>query len=218
MTYPDDESDRTPTQAELDAMDLAALTRSSTESHVGYPARQTAEGPPPAALVRDAWVFWWIAAAAGIASAVYLLLNIGSISDSLQQRLVDDIASEGPNAKAPADQFNGLAHFLPPFMLVVLVVLLVMQYVLLRATGVHHSRNSRNIFLALVLINLVCIPTGMDLLQFAKDAKTMVIVGWIQFGALILAALCTLRPSVGRWLPPSRGLSPVKALRRDGSL
>ena len=54
MTYPDDESDRTPTQAELDAMDLAALTRSSTESHVGYPARQTAEGPPPAALVRDA--------------------------------------------------------------------------------------------------------------------------------------------------------------------
>ena len=74
------------------------------------------------------------------------------------------------------------------------------------------------VFLALVLINLVCIPTGMDLLQFAKDAPTMVIVGWIQFGALILAALCTLRPSLGRWLPPSRGLSPVKAMRRDGSL
>lgn len=197
-------------------MDLAALTRSSTESHVGYPARQEALGPPPPALARDAWVFWWIAAAAGVASAVYLLLNIGSLSDSLQQRLIDDIASEGPNAKAPADQFNGLAHFLPPFMLVVLVVLLVVQFVLLRASGVHHSRNARNIFLAVVLINLVCIPTGMDLLAFADDAPTMAIVGWIQFGALILAALCTLRPAVGRWLPPSRGLSPVKALRRQG--
>ncbi len=216
MTVPDDDPDRIPTQAELDAMDLEELTRTSADTSVDYPTRGDVSGPAPAALVRDAWVCWWIGAAAGLAAAGYLVANMGPIIDSLQQRLVDDIARAGPNAKAPADRFSAISHFLPPFMLVVIVVLLVAQFALLRATSVHHSRNSRNIFLAMVLINLVCIPTGMDLLRFADSAPTMVVIGWIQFGALALAALCTLRPAVGRWLPSARGPRPGKLWRSDG--
>ena len=49
-----------------------------------------------------------------------------------------------------------------------------------------------------------------------RISSTMVIVGWIQFGALMLAALCTLRPAVGRWLPAPRALRAGKLLRSDG--
>ncbi|MFT4199778.1 hypothetical protein [Gordonia sp. (in: high G+C Gram-positive bacteria)] len=217
MNVPDDDPDALPSQAELDALDMAELTRTSGESDMGYPTPDEPAGPPPPALARDAWVLWWIGAAAGIASAVYLLVNIGSICDGLQQRLLADIKKAIDEAQhagkkplsMPADEYHGLSHFLPPTMLVAIVVLLALQFVLLRAVGVHHSRNARNIFLAMVLINLVCIPTGMDLLRFADSAPTMVIVGWIQFGALLLAALCTLRPAVGRWLPAPTGIGKV---------
>ncbi|GAA3045291.1 hypothetical protein GCM10010528_25720 [Gordonia defluvii] len=228
MTVPhDDDRDPIPSQAELDEMDMAELTRTSAESHVAYPTRDEPAGPPPAALVRDAWVCWWIAAAAGLASAVFLLINLGSISGSLQERLRTDMeraiaeaaakATKAANPPSmPADGFHGLAHLLPPVMLMAIVALLVVQFLLLRGVSVHHSRNSRSIFLAAVLINLVCIPTGMDLLRFADNAPSMVIVGWIQFGALMLAALCTLRPAVGRWLPAPRALRAGKLLRSDG--
>jgi len=225
MTVPDDDPDRIPTQAELDAMDLAEMTRSSGESDIRYPLPDDEPGAAPAALARDAWVCWWISAAAGIASAVYLLLNIGSLSDALQGRLRADMEQAIAEAasrvdkvsnppKMPPDEFHGLAHFLPPVMLVALVFLLVVQFLLLRAVSVHHSRNSRNFFLATVLITLVCIPTGMDLLDFANAAPTMVIIGWIQFGALLLSGLCTLRPVVNRWLPTGRSLLPSKMVRQ----
>lgn len=86
MTVPDDDPDKIPTQAELDAMDLAELASTSAESNVAYPPRDEVPGPPPSALSRDAWVLWWIAAAAGIASAVYLLANMGGVIDGLKQR------------------------------------------------------------------------------------------------------------------------------------
>lgn len=224
MTVPNDDPDRIPSQAELDAMDLAELTRSSAEADVRYPQREEDPGPVPAALARDAWVLWWFGAAAGIASAVYLLLNLGAISDALQDRLRTDMEKAIAEAASrvekttsqpvmPPDEFHGLSHFLPPVMLGAIVLLLAAQFFLLRAVTVHHSRNARNIFLAVVLINLVCIPTGMDLLKFSESAPTMVIVGWIQFGALALAALSTLRPAASRWLPAARSMRPSKMMR-----
>ncbi|GAB09181.1 hypothetical protein GOARA_031_00060 [Gordonia araii NBRC 100433] len=228
MTVPDD-PDRIPSQAELDAMDLAELTHSSAESNVHYPKPVDDPGPPPPALARDAWVCWWIGAAAGLASALYMLVNVMSISDALQSRLMEgmqqtiddairnrDKAPAGveiPIPKAPADEYHGLAHTLPPAMIVSIVALLAVQFALLRAIGNHHSRNARSLFAAFVLINLVCIPVGLDLLAFSENAPLMFVIGWIQFGALVLAAVCTWRPSVGRWLPAPSPLRPTRLLR-----
>ncbi|MFT3898852.1 MAG: hypothetical protein QM728_01215 [Gordonia sp. (in: high G+C Gram-positive bacteria)] len=224
MSAPDDDPDAIPSQAELDELDLEELASTSAESDLAYPIRDQPIGPPPPALARDTWAFWWISAAAGIASAVYLLVNVVSVSDSLQRRLMDDIKKAIDEAARtnqkpltmPADEYHGLAHFLPPAMVVTILVLLAVQFLLLRAVTAHHSRNARNIFLAMVLLNLVCIPTGMDLLRFADNAPAMFAVGWVQFGALLLSALCILRPSVGQWLPVNPRVGMGKLMRPGG--
>ncbi|MGV9711396.1 hypothetical protein ACWDTI_12110 [Gordonia sp. NPDC003424] len=215
MTDPADDPDRVPTQAELDAEDLAAIERSSRDRDQAtlYPPRESDPGPAPAALSRHARVAWWGAAIAGLVSVGYGFLNLGTITDLLRQRLLQGITTDPRNASSP-DQVNSLAGFFPPFMLVMIVVFLVVEYLLLVAAANHHSRNCRNFFLAAVVVNLLCIPIGIDLLfRYPEVSSLMPIVGWIQFGLLVLAALFTLQRAVNRWLPASTRMRPSRVLR-----
>ena len=85
---------------------------------------------------------------------------------------------------------------------------------LLTNTAARNSRNLRNFFLATAVINLLCIPVGTDLLfRYDELSSIIPIVGWIQFGLLCLAALCSLRRVVDRWLPPSDRMRPTRMFR-----
>ncbi|MGV9793320.1 hypothetical protein [Gordonia sp. NPDC003422] len=212
---PDDDVDRTPTQAELDAEDLAALARSSKDRDQAnlYPTRQSDPGVAPRALLVHARVAWWGAAACGVVAVVYGFLNLGLITDLLRQRLLDGVASD-PNNAAPEERVDSLAGFFPPFMLLMILVLLAIEYPLLVAAANHHSRNCRNFFLAAVIVNMLCIPIGSDLLfRYDEISSTMVVVSWLQFALLGLAGVISLRRVVDRWLPESSRMRPSKMLR-----
>ncbi|MFW0793581.1 hypothetical protein AAFP30_07200 [Gordonia sp. CPCC 205515] len=215
MTDPADDPDRVPTQAELDAEDLAAIERRSKDKDAAnlYPPRESDPGPPPAALARHARIAWWCSAFAGLISVVYGFSHLGTITDQLRQRLQEGVTTDPRNASGP-EQVNSLAGFFPPFMLVMIVVFLVIEYLLLVAAATHHSRNCRNFFLAAVVVNLLCIPIGIDLLfRNPEVSSLMPVVGWIQFGLLVLAALFTLQRAVNQWLPPSDRMRPTRMLR-----
>lgn len=215
MTEPADDPDRLPTQAELDAEDLAAIERSSRDVDAAgrYPPREDDPGPPPAALARHARVAWWGAAVAGLICVGYGFTHLGTITDLLRQRLQEGVITDPRNASS-ADQVDSLARFFPPFMLVMIVVFLVVEYLLLRAAANQHSRNCRNFFLSAVVVNLLCIPIGVDLLFGYPDVSSLMpIIGWIQFGLLILASLFTLQRAVNQWLPPSNRMRPSRMLR-----
>ncbi|MXP23775.1 hypothetical protein GIY30_20770 [Gordonia sp. HNM0687] len=214
MTDPDD-PDRIPTQAELDAEDLAEIAHTSRDrDHANlYPPRPGDPGPPPAALSLHARVAWWGAAIAGLVSAVYGFINLGLITDLLRARLLQGVLTDPRNA-SPEDQVDTLAGFFPPFMLVMIVVFLVVEYALLVAAASRHSRNSRNFFLAAVAVNLLCIPIGIDLLfDYPEVWSAMSVIAWLQFGLLILAALFTLRRNVNQWLPDSTRMRPTRVFR-----
>ena len=88
-TSPDpDQPERTPTQAELDAQDMAEIARTSKDRDVSalYPRREEDPGPPPVALVLHARVAWWGAAIMGLINVAYGFLNLGLIHDQLRQR------------------------------------------------------------------------------------------------------------------------------------
>ena len=210
-----DDSDRIPTQAELDAEDLAELARTSKDRDRAnlYPTPLDDPGPVPVPLALHARVAWWGAAIAGLCSVVYGFLNLGLITDALRQRLAEGVALD-PNNAGPAEQVDSTATFFPPFMLVMIVILLAIQYPLLVATATHHSRTCRNLFLTVVLVNLLCIPVGNDLLFRYPDVwSTMSVIAWIQFGFLVLAALITLRKPVNQWLPASTRMRPSRVFR-----
>lgn len=212
---PGGEPERRPTQAELDAEDLAALARSSRDrDHATlYPPRPTDPGPPPAALALHAPIAWGGAAIIGLILAIYGFFNLATITDALRRRLLDGIATDPANS-APEDQVDTLAGFFPPFMLVMIVVILAIECALLLAASNHHSRNCRNFFLAAVVVHLLCIPIGVDLLfRYPEVSSTMVVLSWTQFALLVLAALFTLRRSVNRWLPESTRMRPSRMLR-----
>ncbi|GAB32984.1 hypothetical protein GOOTI_035_00330 [Gordonia otitidis NBRC 100426] len=214
MTDPDD-PDRVPTQAELDAEDLAAIERRSKDKDEAmlYPSRPVDPGPPPRALTVHARVAFWGAAVAAMVSFVYGLVNIGTIEGLLRDRLREGVASDPRNA-APADRIDSLANFFPVFMLVMIVVFLVVEYALLVGAASHHSRNCRNFYLAAVVVNLLCIPSGIDLLFRYPDLwSAMPIIGWLQFALLVVSALCTIQKSVNRWLPQSTRMRPTRMLR-----
>ncbi|AZG47389.1 hypothetical protein [Gordonia insulae] len=214
MTDPDD-PDRIPTQAELDAEDLAAIARSSQDREHAtlYPPRPGDPTPPPAALAVHARVAWWGAAVAGLVSVVYGFVNLGMITDLLRARLLEGVVNDPRNA-SPEDRVDSLAGFFPPFMLVMIVVFLAIEYALLVAAANHHSRNCRNFFLAAVVVNLLCIPIGIDLLFDYPDVwSAMSVIGWIQFALLVISLLCTVRGSVNQWLPSSTRMRPTKMLR-----
>ncbi len=214
MTDPDD-PDRIPTQAELDAEDMAAIEHSSRDRDEAnlYPPRPGDPGPAPAALSLHARVAWWGSAIAGLISVVYGFLNLGMISDLLRARLLEGVVNDPRNA-SPEDQVDSLAGFFPPFMLATIVVFLVIEYALLVASVTHHSRNCRNFFLAAVVINLMCIPIGIDLLfDYPEVWSAMPVIAWLQFALLIVASVFTLRRNVNQWLPDSTRMRPTKMFR-----
>lgn len=214
--FPDpDQPDRIPTQAELDAEDLAEIARTSADRDVAalYPSRPDDPGVPPAALTLHARILWFGAAVAALVIVVYGFLNLGLISDALRQRLVEGVATDPKNA-SPVDQIDSIAGFFPPFMLVMIVVLLAIEYPLLAGTVTYHSRNARNFFVSAVVVNLLCIPIGIDLLlRYPTVPSELIIVAWIQFALLLLAALCSLRRAVNTWLPDSTRMKPSKMFR-----
>ncbi|GAB18876.1 hypothetical protein GOEFS_069_00020 [Gordonia effusa NBRC 100432] len=210
-----DQPDRIPTQAELDADDLAEIARTSKDRDVSslYPVRPVDPGPPPVALALHARVAWWGAAAMGLITVVYGFLNLGLISDLLRQRLIDGIAQDPKNA-SPADQVDSIAGFFPPFMLVMIVVFLAIEYPLLVGAANHHSRHVRNFFVATVVVNILSVPIGIDLLlRYPDVSSVMILVAWIQAGLLAISALCAMRRPVNRWLPESTRMKPSKMFR-----
>lgn len=210
-----EDPDRVPTQAELDAEDLLAMERSSRDRDMAnlYPPRPPQPGPVPAALALHARVAFWGAAACGLVSVIYGFLNLGTIKDLLRVRLLEGVVSDPRNTN-PEEQVDSLANFYPVLMLVMIVVFLVIEYVLLVATVTHHSRNCRNFFLSAVVINLLCIPIGIDLLfRYPEIWGAMPIIGWLQFALLIVAGLFTLQRSVNQWLPESTRMRPSRMFR-----
>lgn len=214
MTAPDD-PDRIPTQAELDAEDMLAIERTSRDRDQAnlYPPREQDPGPAPAALARHARVVWYAAAVAGLISVIYGFVNLGTITDLLRQRLNEGVATDPHNASSP-DQVNSLAGFFPPFMLVMILVFLAVEYALLVAAASHHSRNCRNFFLAAVVVNLLCIAIGIDLLfRYPEISSVMPVIAWIQFGLLVVAGLFTVQRAVNQWLPESTRMRPTRMFR-----
>lgn len=213
--HPDRDPERIPTQAELDAEDLAEMARSSRdrEQSALYPSRPGDPGPPPAALALHARVAWWGAAVVGLVLAVYGFLNLGAITDDLRERLLEGVRTDPANS-APEAQVDTLAGFFPPFMLLMIVVVLAIEYPLLIAAATHHSRNCRNFFVATVVVHLLCIPIGVDLLfRYPDIPSAMAVLSYLQFALVLVAALLTLRRSVNRWLPESTRMRPSRMLR-----
>ncbi|MGC4933492.1 hypothetical protein ACLQ3C_07400 [Gordonia sp. DT30] len=210
-----EEPDRTPSQAELDAEDLAELQRTSADRDRAnlYPKPAGAAGPPPPVLALHARVTFWAAAAAGLACVVYGAINLGTIGDLLRDRMLADTVTT-PKGQPSTSQIDTFASVLPVAGLVITVLFLIGEYLFLIAAANHHSRNCRNFFLALVVLNLMCIPVGLDLFfRYPSLWSGTVVLGWIQFGLLLVAAVMTLRRAVDRWLPESTRMRPSKMMR-----
>ncbi|MFT4126689.1 MAG: hypothetical protein QM662_10715 [Gordonia sp. (in: high G+C Gram-positive bacteria)] len=209
-----DNPDRIPTQAELDAEDLAELARRSQDRDEAllYPRPEADPGEPPAELVRQARAVWLGAALAGLICLLYGIVEFGSIGDALADRLRSDAAA-APAGQPSADSIDTYAVVLPVIALVISAVLLIGEGIFLRATWIHHSRNCRNFFLTIVVVHVLCIPVGLDLFyDYPGLWHGAVIVGWGQLGLLVLAGLMSLRRAVDDWLPTSTRLRPTRML------
>lgn len=207
--------DRVPSQAELDAEDLAALERSSRDRDQAalYPARPGDPGRPPDALAVHARIVWWGAAVIGFVLTIYGFFNLGTITDDLRGRLLEGVVADPANS-APESEVDTLAGFFPPFMLVMIIVVLAIEYACLVTAATQHSRHLRNFFLAAVVVHLLCIPVGVDLLfRYPDVSSTMVVLSYAQFALLVVAALCTLRRPVNQWLPESTRMKPTRMMR-----
>ena len=193
-----------PSQAELDAEDLAELAKRSSQDRDRAslsPVRRGDPGNVPVPLAKHAVAAFWAAAVAGAICVVYGFLNLGTIQDLLHARLLDGLRDDQGNA-APEDEVSGIASTFPPVMLILIIVFLAVEYLLLVNAAKHNSRGVRNVYLAVVVVNMMCIPIGVDLL-FAYDTLSVAVVvaGWAQLVFLALSALCTLRKEVNNWLP-----------------
>lgn len=88
-----------PSQAELDAEDMAELAkRSSADRDQDGPVRRGDPGPAPIPLVKHAVGCFWAAAVAGAICMVYGFLNLGTIKDLLYTRLLDGVRDDPGNA------------------------------------------------------------------------------------------------------------------------
>ncbi|MGW0037448.1 hypothetical protein [Gordonia sp. NPDC003376] len=220
MTDPTDPADRSdperiPTQAELDAEDLAQLRRRSRDADEAnlYPGRPTDPGPAPVALVVHARIAWWGSTIAGLMVWVYGIVDRSTIGDLLRSRMLTDAVS-APNGQPTGDQIDTYADVLPIIALVIMVLLPIGEYLFLVAAATRHSRNCRNVFLTIVVVHLLCIPVGIDLFfGYPGLWSGAVVLGWLQFALLIVAGVMTLRRVVDRWLPESTRMRPSRMLR-----
>ena len=225
MTRPGDRSpddrdeperaDAVPTQAELDAQDLAELARTSKDAdfHDRYPRRPADPGPAPRPLSRAAGL-WWLGAVAVIGYVVYGLIDRNTIRDGLAARLepgmveIDDADAAGRAAD--------MAGFWPPALLIGMPVLMALTYPLLAGIANHHSRNLRSIYGAVTLVVLIFTPVVADLVLSYEQIPLIVrALPWVQFGALVLSLLMVFRRSVNQWLPSSTRVKPTRLLRSE---
>ncbi|AVL99373.1 hypothetical protein C6V83_02795 [Gordonia iterans] len=219
MTYPGtwgdpDDSEHIPTQAELDAEDLAELERSSRDADLAarYPRRPEDPGPPPTALTRDALICWYVAALAALACIVYGFATLGAAVDRLADRLEPQMAE--------VHQIDGtrtaesMAAFWPPALIAGWLVAIAITYPLLVAIGRHHSRNVRSIYAAVCILTVMFVPLISDLLfDYPEVPSVFRVAAWVSVAGLLLSVLMTFRGSVGGWLPASTRLKPSKVFR-----
>ncbi|NLG46482.1 hypothetical protein [Gordonia sp. (in: high G+C Gram-positive bacteria)] len=209
---PDPDRPRIPTQAELDAEDMAEIARLSKDKdrQNRYPSRRADPGPPPAPLVRDARVLWWIAATACLAWVMYGLINLGWLEDLMAERLLPglyDVPDVDPESKA-----SSMADFWTPALLLGIPLFTALGYPLLVGIAKSNSRNVRSIYLALITVTVLFTVVGADLLfGYDEVSVTVRILAWVQCGALVLSGIVTMRRSISQWLP---GAMTVKPFRR----
>ncbi|WP_018180281.1 hypothetical protein [Jongsikchunia kroppenstedtii] len=204
---------RMPTQAELDAADLAELAekQNAAPRQTLRPRPPTDPGPPPPAL-RWAMQLWIGAAVCAAIGVIYGFARLGTINDLIQPRL-----REGVTKPDELHRVDSMAHWIPAACLVGAVILLAIQYPLLAAIGRHHSRNCRNFYVAAALAMLLSIPIGLDLLfGYHQIWVGLRVLGWIQFGLLAGSVVCLFGTGVNKWLPRSERIRPT-ALFRPGN-
>ncbi|AUH67716.1 MULTISPECIES: hypothetical protein [Gordonia] len=207
----DADRDRIPTQAELDAEDLAEIARRSKDSDLSgrYPARPVDPGPPPVALVRDARVVWAIAAVACLAWVVYGFANLSWLEGLMAERLqpgLQNVPGVDPGEKAAS-----MASFWTPALLVGIPLFTALGYPLLVGTARAHSRNLRSIYLSVITVTVLFTVVGADLLfHYPEVSASLRVLAWVQCGVLVLSALITLRRPINEWLPKSMAMKPFR--------
>lgn len=209
-----DDSDRIPTQAELDAEDLAEIARSSQDRALTerYPQRQAEPGPAPTAITRDALYVWYLSAASALACIVYGFVTLGGITSRLADRLesqMGEVARIDPEATA-----DSIAGFWPPALLIGWVIAMAITYPLLTGIAKHHSRNLRSVYAAACVVVALFVPLIADLLFAYPEVPTAFqVLAWVSAGALLLSVLVTFRGAVGRWLPETTRIRPSRVWR-----
>lgn len=207
----DPDQPRIPTQAELDAEDMAEIARRSKvgDRQNRYPWRPEDPGEPPVALVRDARVLWWIAAVACLAWAAYGLINLGWLEEMMTERLLPGLY-DVPDVD-PASKASSMADFWTPALLIGIPLFTALGYPLLVGVAKSNSRNLRSIYLALITVAVLFTLVGADLLfGYDEVSVTIRILAWVQCGALVLSGLVTMRRSINQWLPVSMTVKPFK--------
>lgn len=220
MTTPGSSDDadrpRLPTQAELDAEDMAEIARRSKDNdHVNrYPVRPVDPGPPPVALARDARIVWYVAGAACLAWMIYGLSNLSWLESLMADRLLPGLQTVkdiDPDSKAAS-----MAGFWTPGLLIGIPLFTALGYPLLVGIAKARSRNVRSIYLALIVVTVLFTVVGADLL-FGYEQVTVVarVLAWVQCGALVLSGLITMRRQVTDWLPASMTVKPFRRARDE---
>lgn len=211
-----DKADRIPTQAELDAEDLAEIARTSQDAELAarYPRREADPGPAPRALTHYAVFCWYVSAAAALTCIVYGFVRLGAemqwLRDRLEPQMVDAKQID------PGAQAESMAHFWPPALLIGWLIAMALTYPLLVSIAKHHSRNVRSIYAALAVVVVLFVPLISDLLFNYPQAHGVIrVLAWVSVGALILSVLMTFSGGAGQWLPASMRIKPTRVWRSE---
>ncbi|WP_026919751.1 hypothetical protein [Gordonia shandongensis] len=213
MTIPGEsgEPDRIPTQAELDAEDMAEIARRSKDAdhRNRYPSRPVDPGPAPAALTRHAPVLWAVAAVACLTWMIYGFVELGTVERLMVDRLLPGLTEM--KGVDPTEKAESLASFWIPALLIGIPLVTLVTYPLLRAIASSHSRNLRSIYAAVVVVTVLFVIVGADLLFAYPELPAFArIAAWVQCGALVLSVIVTMRGVVSAWLPPSMTIRPFR--------
>lgn len=209
---------RVPTQAELDAADLAEIAEQQSAEkrnpapRLGVTPHRVADpGPPPASL-RLAYWLWVGAAGCAAIGIIYGFARLSTINQLILPRL-----REGVTKPDELQRVDSMSHWIPTACLITAIVLLAIQYPLLVAIARQHSRNCRNFYTAATLAMLLGIPIGLDLLFSYHEIWVGIrVLGWLQFALLAASVVCVFSGGVNKWLPRSERIRPT-ALFRPGN-
>ncbi|MFT3660376.1 MAG: hypothetical protein QM809_02955 [Gordonia sp. (in: high G+C Gram-positive bacteria)] len=206
------DDERIPTQAELDAEDLAEIERSRNRRPAYLPRPQEDPGPPPAALTRDAVLCWYVSAVAALVAVGYGLATLGATGERLRARWEPELAEA--NRLPGASSAESMASFWPSTLLIGWLVTMALSYPLLIVIDRRHSRQARTVYVSFGVMIVLFAPFIWDLLFDHPEVPAVFGVAvWVSAGALVASLLMTLRGVVGAWLPPSTRLRPSKAFR-----